>query len=192
MTDRGAALVTGASRGIGAAVAERLASLGWPVMMLGRDPEALAASAKACAEHGNPVQWLAGDLADDGFMREAVARTETEWGTVDVLVNNAGIAVMQPVQKADLAAWRHLMKINYDCAVFLANAVLPSMLERETGAIINGFNNGTVLCPLDQLYIGISRNRSYGSIFLNITIDCGHNIRTACKRKKYISSGMDL
>ncbi len=137
MTDRGAALVTGASRGIGAAVAQRLASLGWPVMLLGRDPEALAAAAKACEEHGNPVQWLAGDLADDGFMREAVARTQAELGTVDVLVNNAGVAVMQPVQKADLAAWRHLMKINYDCAVFLANAVLPSMLERETGAIIN-------------------------------------------------------
>ena len=129
--------MTGASRGIGAAIALRLVQMGWPVMLLGRDADALAQSAAACEEQGGMAHWLAGDLAEDEFMTEAVAQTRSRLGPVDVLVNNAGVAIMQPVQAADMTAWRRLMQINFDSAVFLANAVLPSMLARETGAIIN-------------------------------------------------------
>lgn len=129
--------MTGASRGIGAAVAQRLVHLGWPVMLLGRDAAALEQSAAAFEAQGGTALWLAGDLADDEFMAAAVAQTGSRLGPVDVLVNNAGVAIMQSVQAADMEAWRRLMQINFDCAVFLANAVLPSMVTRETGAIIN-------------------------------------------------------
>ena len=137
MQQKGAAIVTGANRGIGLAVALKMAELGWPLMLLARDADALEQATRRCAALGAPVQWRAGDLTSESFMTEAVAATLSEYGSVDALVNNAGTAVQQRVQDADLDRWRQVMQINFDSAVFLSHAVLPQMIARQSGCIIN-------------------------------------------------------
>lgn len=128
------ALVTGASRGIGKATAIRLSSLGYEVFLLGRDESALASVVDACA---GAADWLAGDLRDPGFRSDAVREATARFGPVGVLVNNAGAARREPVYAADLDAWSDVLELNFTAAVHLCRCVLPSMIERKSGAIVN-------------------------------------------------------
>lgn len=137
----GSALVTGANRGIGRAIALRLAAAGNPLFLLARDESALQAVADECREvgkaHGVRVGWLAGNLADTAYADAAVAAAVTQEGAIDVLVNNAGIAQHQAAQDADTTAWRELFEINFHAVVYLCSKVLPGMIERKRGAVIN-------------------------------------------------------
>ncbi|MEM9465587.1 MAG: SDR family NAD(P)-dependent oxidoreductase [Actinomycetota bacterium] len=139
------ALVTGASRGIGAAIAERLAAEGADVALVARTRAehahldgSLEATARRCEAHGATVAIVVADLTDvdqrDGIVPAAVAGLG---GTIDILVNNAAAAIYQPVAETSLKR-RHLMfEANVHAPLDLATAVIPGMTEAGEGWIIN-------------------------------------------------------
>ncbi len=131
------ALVTGASRGIGRAIATRLCELGYQVLALGRDVEALKSWDAECSALPGRSSTLGGDLLDPAFIEDAVATAENRFGHLDVLVNNAGTTSHAPVQRADMVAWQSVLDLNFVSVMRLSQRVLPAMIERESGAVIN-------------------------------------------------------
>jgi len=99
MADR-AAIVTGASRGIGRALAETLGELGYGLTLAARKPETLEQTAKEFADRGWEVEHVAGNMADEDAIKEVVQRHRDRFGRLDVLVNNAGIGVGAPVAES--------------------------------------------------------------------------------------------
>jgi short-subunit dehydrogenase len=130
-------LVTGASSGIGAGLAEAFAARGAVVGICARRGDRLAEVLDRCRAHVDGCRmWLA-DLAEpaqvDRVAREAVA----DFGGIDVLVNNAGMPKRRTVQALDLATVEAVMRLNFLSPVQLSLALLPAMLERGEGLIVN-------------------------------------------------------
>lgn len=131
------ALVTGATRGIGRAIATRLATLGYSVFLLGRDTASLESVTQECAAQEVITGCLVGDLQDGSYIGDAIQQAQALFGEIDVLINNAGTYRHEPVYSADLDAWRSVLEVNFSAAVHLSRCVLPRMIERKRGAIIN-------------------------------------------------------
>jgi citronellol/citronellal dehydrogenase len=139
------ALVTGASRGIGAATAQRLAAEGADVALVARTTEhhpTLAGSLREAAERlascGVRVVPITADLSDPGARATVVAQSvERLGGPVDILVNNAAAAIYQPLIDFPLKRRHLVFEVNVHAPLDLAQAVLPSMLERGEGWIVN-------------------------------------------------------
>ncbi len=127
------AIVTGASRGIGRVVAERLVARGVRVTLVGRSDEVVqAAHALGPATFGARA-----DVADEAAVQAVVHDTIARWGAVDLLVNNAGAGVFRPVEETDLATWRRLFDVNVVGTFLCARAVVPHMKARGRGTIVN-------------------------------------------------------
>ena len=138
------AVVTGASRGIGAAIAIRLASEGATVAVVARTlkcDEPGAASLERTVEQiegvGGRAIPLVADVSDADSVARIIPEVERSLGPVDVLVNNAGVAVYRPLDELTASRLRRLMEINYLAPVELAKAVVPGMRERRRGWIVN-------------------------------------------------------
>lgn len=125
-------LVTGASSGIGAAIAIAFAEDGWDVMAAGRDEGRLEEVADVSAKI---VTW-SGELSDSEDCDELVRDTIDEFGQLDCLVNNAGVIVRADVADTSDEDWRYTMAINLDVPFFLSRAALPHLLGAE-GSIVN-------------------------------------------------------
>lgn len=125
---KGLCVVTGASRGIGRAVAHRMAGDGFEVVGTGRDEQALAETAALAPQ---PMKTSVLDVSDE----EAVAAFFVGLD-VDVLVNNAGVAPSAPVQRTTLADWEETMRVNATGSFLCTRAVLTGMKERDRGRII--------------------------------------------------------
>lgn len=131
------ALVTGASSGIGAALAERLASLGATVGICARRETELATTLDACRAHSPSSEMWRCDMASVADV-DALANGVIEaFGGVDLLVNNAGIPRRKHVTELDYATVESVMRINYLSAIQLTLQLLPGMLERGEGRIVN-------------------------------------------------------
>ena len=132
-------LVTGSSRGIGAGIARRFAEEGHRVAIHYREREAEARSLFAeLSEAGYSVMLVSGDIADEAQAGEIVACVRERFGFVDVLVNNAGIALpTQLVTDTSLADWRRVMDTNVTGLFLVTNAALPQMVSQKRGAIVN-------------------------------------------------------
>ena len=131
------ALVTGASQGIGLAIARALGSAGARVILNGRDPAKLTNAAEALAAEGVSVTTAAFDVTDAAAVREAADGIEAAGDAIDILVNNAGIQHRQMLEDFDHEAWRALMRTNVDAVFFVAQAVARHMIARGRGKIIN-------------------------------------------------------
>jgi NAD(P)-dependent dehydrogenase (short-subunit alcohol dehydrogenase family) len=131
------ALVTGGGRGIGRAIALRLAKDGLTIAIAARTLEQVEATAAAAREIGARALALILDVTDPTSIGAAVQRATGELGAVDVLVNNAGIAVSAPLGRTDLALWERHLGVNVTGPYLLAQAVLPGMLERGWGRVVN-------------------------------------------------------
>ena len=132
------ALVTGAGRGIGRAVALGLAAGGAQVALVARSLGQLEEAAEAVRARGDTAAVLQADVADPEAVAEVAARAAKELWSVDILVNNA--AVVQPVGPtvtASPTAWASAFAVNVDAPFHLAQAVLPAMLDRRWGRIVN-------------------------------------------------------
>ena len=132
------ALVTGSSRGIGAACAARLARAGWAVCIncVERTDKA-AALAALLRDEGCNVIWHQADVSSAEAVNEMVARTEKELGRIDLLVNNAGIAKQEQFQDIAPETWKRLFDVNLGGCLNTVKAVLPGMLHEHSGCIIN-------------------------------------------------------
>ncbi|HEX2808667.1 MAG TPA: SDR family NAD(P)-dependent oxidoreductase [Kineosporiaceae bacterium] len=133
------ALVTGAGRGIGRAIALGLARAGVSVALLGRSPGALEDVAALVAAHGVGASWAGADVRDYEQVRNAVARLEAALGDIDLLVNNAGVIepVEVPVWDAGPETWWHVVETDLRGPFHCVRAAVPAMVERGAGRVIN-------------------------------------------------------
>ena len=143
------AIVTGGSRGIGAAAAKVLAGAGASVVIVARDGKAAEGTAEAIAAVGGQACCLPCDVADHGAVEAMVGETLQRFGKPDILVNNAG--VIEPIgalAQSDPAAWARNININLIGAYNVVRAVLPHMLANGGGTIIN-LSSGAAHRPLE-------------------------------------------
>ena len=131
------ALITGGGRGIGRAIALRLAADGLSVAVAGRASGPVEEAAQAARALGARALAVALDVADPASVGAAVAQVIRELGPVDVLVNNAGLAQSAPLARTDPALWERHLLVNATGPYLLTRAVLPGMLERGWGRVIN-------------------------------------------------------
>jgi len=133
------AFVTGASRGIGAAIAMELGRLGATLSLTGRDEDALSEQMEAVgSRHGGYVGAYVMDVTDGYEIAHIFAKAaEDAGGSVDILVNNAGAATSAPFPRITPDAWRAMLEVNLTGPYLCTQAVLPGMLEKRSGRIIN-------------------------------------------------------
>ncbi len=128
------AIVTGATSGIGEATARALAGAGWQVIITGRRADRLEALAKDIGEAAHAAVF---DIRDEAAMRAALAKLPEAFKGIDLLVNNAGLALgTAPAQKADLGQWRTMIDTNISALVAITHEVLPTLIECK-GGIVN-------------------------------------------------------
>jgi NAD(P)-dependent dehydrogenase (short-subunit alcohol dehydrogenase family) len=147
--DGRAAIVTGASRGIGAAAAEALAAEGAAVLLCARSAEDVEGAAAGIRAGGGRAEAFPADVARYPDMAEAVARCRTAFGGVDILVNNAG--VIEPIghlAETDPDEWGRLIDINLKGVYHGLRAALPEMEKAGRGVVIN-VSSGAATTPLE-------------------------------------------
>jgi NAD(P)-dependent dehydrogenase (short-subunit alcohol dehydrogenase family) len=182
------ALVTGASRGIGRAIAYRLASLGAAVAICGRDRGALADSASALEKTGARIFSRVADVTRSSEIASLVAETEAALGPVTILVNNAGIGLFGPAHEKTEADWDRVHNTNLKSVFLVSRAVVPSMIRRGAGDIINisslagrnTFAGGGIYCASKWGVIGLSGCmaedlRDYG---IRVSVICPGSVGT--------------
>ena len=131
-------LVTGASGGIGKAVAEKFAQNGYRVAVhYHNGKERAEALQKQLEQQGCSVMTVQADLRDSMQVQAMIEQIERSWGGVDVLVNNAGVAQQKLFTDITDEEWRNMFAIHVDGAFYCARAVLPEMIHRKRGCIIN-------------------------------------------------------
>jgi NAD(P)-dependent dehydrogenase (short-subunit alcohol dehydrogenase family) len=126
-------LVTGASRGIGAAIAARLSADGHRVVLLGRDILALGS---VCARLPGEGMTVSADVTDPAQVDSAFVLVEREWGPVEVLVSNAGAGTAAPLVETSDADWARMLELNLTAPFRLVRRALPAMTERGWGRIV--------------------------------------------------------
>lgn len=160
------AIITGAGRGIGAAIADRLAEDGLSLSLLGRNADTLEAQAARLRErHGVTVNCHAVDVTSATGVAEACVGIHKRWGVPSVLVNNAGAAASAPFHRLGEDHWRHMMAVNLDGVFHLCRAVLPLMREAGHGRVVNvsstaglkGYAYVAAYCAAKHGVIGLTR-----------------------------------
>jgi 2-hydroxycyclohexanecarboxyl-CoA dehydrogenase len=135
--DNKVAIITGGGGGIGGASCHRFAREGAKVAVFDRDLAAAQAVAEDIRASGGVAQAFACDITQRAQVDAAVAQTVTAFGTVDILINNAGWDVFLPFTKTQPEQWDRLIAINLVGALHMHHAVLPIMIEHKAGRIIN-------------------------------------------------------
>jgi len=132
------ALVTGGSQGIGKAIADKLASAGATLAIAALENEALAKTKEEFAGRGFRFKIYGLDLSDGSAIESLVRAISRDLGPIDILVNNAGITgPTAPVQSVAPGDWDRTIQINLRTPYLLCRAIVPSMIERKSGKIVN-------------------------------------------------------
>jgi 2-hydroxycyclohexanecarboxyl-CoA dehydrogenase len=130
-------VVTGGGGGIGGATCRRFGAEGAKVAVLDMNPDAAEAVASSIRDTGGAAKAFRCDITDRAQVDAAIAGTEAALGPVDVLVNNAGWDVFKPFAKTEPAQWGRLIAVNLTGALHMHHAVLPGMVARKAGRIVN-------------------------------------------------------
>lgn len=154
------ALVTGGSRGIGAAIARALVAHGASVTITGREKERLA---RAAREFG--AAFVVSDVTDQEAVERAFECATKDSGRVDILVNNAGQAVSAPFVKTDVELLRRMVAVNLYGTFYFTHSALPAMLEAGWGRIVNvastaglvGYAYVSAYCTAKHAVVGLTR-----------------------------------
>lgn len=151
------AVVTGATRGIGAAIAEKMSAKGFRLMLAGRDEEGLTATRSRLREAGNvEVATVAADLTTDAGVASTVAGTVSAFGRVDVLVNNAGRTAVIPFPETSRSQLRDILATNVETVFMLCQAVAEQMIRQGDGGKI--ISVGTV-----NAMVGVNQTAAYSA-----------------------------
>ncbi len=190
-------LVTGASSGIGAAIAITFAEAGWDVMAAGRDEGRL----EEVADVSDKIVIWTGELAESEDCDELIADTIDEFGQLDCLVNNAGVLVRANVADTSDDDWRQTMAINLDVPFFLSRAALPHLLIAE-GSIVNiasdwGLKAGeraAAYCASKGALVMLTKAmaKDHASDGLRVNAVCPGDVDTPMLAADAEASGMDL
>jgi len=190
-------LVTGASSGIGAAIAITFAEAGWDVMAAGRDEGRL----EEVADVSDKIVIWAGELAESEDCDELMADTIDEFGQLDCLVNNAGILVRANATDTSDDDWRDTMAINLDVPFFLSRSALPHLLIAE-GSIVNiasdwGLKAGeraAAYCASKGGIVMLTKAmaRDHASDGLRVNAVCPGDVDTPMLASDAEASGMEL
>ncbi|MDD2820912.1 MAG: SDR family NAD(P)-dependent oxidoreductase [Flavobacterium sp.] len=148
------ALVTGATSGIGRATAQILAKNNYKIILCGRREDRLTALEKELSEY-TEIHTLSFDVRDKKAVFESINSLPEAFSTIDILINNAGNAHgLDPIQTGDLDDWDAMIDINVKGLLYVSKAIIPQMMERKSGHIINigsiagkeVYPNGNVYC----------------------------------------------
>jgi NADP-dependent 3-hydroxy acid dehydrogenase YdfG len=147
------AIVTGASSGIGTATAQALGAEGAAVVLAARRVDRLTELEGEMRAKGFRVLAVHTDVTDRDEVEAMVAVTLETFGQVDILVNNAGVMPLSPIEECRVDDWIHMVDVNVKGVLFGVGAVLPHMLERESGHIVNvGSVAGRRALPMGSVY----------------------------------------
>jgi 3-hydroxy acid dehydrogenase/malonic semialdehyde reductase len=167
--------ITGATSGFGAAAARKFAADGASLVLTGRRGERLDALKK---ELKVPVHTVVLDVRDRAAVEKAVTGLPREFAAIDILVNNAGLALgIEPAQKASLDDWEQMVDTNVKGLMYVARAILPGMVERKRGHVINlGSVAGNYPYPGGNVYAGTKAFVEQFSLALRSDVQ-GANVR---------------
>jgi NADP-dependent 3-hydroxy acid dehydrogenase YdfG len=182
------AVITGASRGIGLAIAQRLGRMGAKLSICARDPEKLEAAANQLRGVAPGVFAAPVDVTRDEQIASFVQYTRKNLGPIDILVNNAGIGWFGPAHEASEETWDSILDTNLKSVFLMSKAVAPGMIEHKTGHIINisslagknAFKNGGIYCASKWGLLGLTECtaedlRPYG---IRVSVVCPGSVAT--------------
>lgn len=167
------AVVTGASRGIGAAIAERLAKDGFDLILTARDETRLEAVRARCEMHGVNVKVFSADLVKE---QDVIALFE-QAGSVDLLINNAGIGIFDAIENIEVNDWQAIHQVNVEGAFLCLREAMKSMKQSGGGRIINISSVVGVKGYPNQAAYGASKHALLGLTKTAIEEGRDHNIR---------------
>ena len=169
------ALITGASRGIGRAIAQHLGRLGARLGLCARTRERLETATAELRRDGIEAIAVLADLTHSSEVAGVVRQTNDALGEIDVLVNNAGVGLFRPAHEATEEEWDRVMNTNLKAVFLLSRAVAPQMIRRRRGDIVNiaslagknAFAGGAVYCASKWGLLGLTQStaedlRGYG------------------------------
>jgi 3-hydroxybutyrate dehydrogenase len=130
------AIVTGAASGIGREIAASFARAGAKVAIADLNPDAANAAAEQIRGQGSQALGVAMDVADEGAVEAGVATVVSQWGSVDILVSNAGIQIVHPIDQFSLAEWKKMLAIHLDGAFLTTRACLKHMYQGDRGGSV--------------------------------------------------------
>ena len=145
-------LITGAAGGIGLGIAKRFVAAGSRVAIADIN---LDAARQAVAELGEDrAMAVAMDVTDEAAVNAGVQTVVERWGTVDVLVSNAGVQIVHPIEEFPFAAWKKMLAIHLDGAFLTTKAVLPHMYAQGSGSVLlMGSVHSKLASPLKSAYV---------------------------------------
>ena len=160
------AIVTGASTGIGRAIAVKLGSYGMKVMLAGRREEALRETEKMVTEAGGTAFVCAGDIMDSAYMDRLLVCAKEQFGGLDVLINNAGIGQNGPVESVTEELFDDVIRTNVKAPVFLCQKSLPLLRRSKCATIINicsvvahkGYPSQSIYAASKHALLGFSKS----------------------------------
>ncbi len=131
------ALITGSSQGIGFGIARGLGQAGATIILNGRDKEKLNQAISTLSQEGLNVHGYSFDVSDPKQIDQNISTIEREMGTIDVLVNNAGITKRGPLETIEESIWREVIETNLTAVFLISKRVGKGMIDRKSGKIIN-------------------------------------------------------
>lgn len=193
------AIVTGASSGIGAAIAEELSAGGASLVLTGRNAEALGEIAARCRAAGSQVSTVAGDLTEEAVRRRVVEAALDEGG-VNLLVNNAGLSMNARFTELAPDVVRRIMEINFFAAVDLTRMALKSLVEHHGRIVIMSSITGLVGTPTRTAY-SASKHALHGffqalrvelrDAGVGVTIVCPGYVATPIRERALVADGSE-
>jgi NADP-dependent 3-hydroxy acid dehydrogenase YdfG len=187
MSDR-VAVVTGASSGIGAATAKALCEDGFAVVLAARREERINELCSEFTDAGGRALAVATDVAEEKQCHALLDAAKSEFGRVDVLVNNAGVMLLGPIQGADTEEWRRMVEVNLLGLMYCSQAAMPVMQENGGGFIVNV---SSVAGRTARLGSGVYNATKWGVVAFSESLRqeaLGSNIRVAVVEPGFVET----